>query len=144
MSLANDIECLATDTYGQEIILMCPTYTWSIDKETGVATYEPLFTPRLTKTEWVSGDPLECSFISGAATTKSLLLWESNSISNTDVDKFSVIGGEGEISITNNVGVTIYDIAGRQIYSGNDVKVYVPEGVYIVVAEKQTEKVFVR
>lgn len=144
MSLANDIECLATDSYGQEIILMCPTYTWSIDKKTGIATYTPLFTPRLTKTEWVSGNPIECSFTSGTATTKSLLLWENTSISNTKNDNFLVTGGEGEILIFNNPGATIYDIAGRLIYKGTDTIINVPEGIYIIVTEKQTEKIFVR
>ena len=101
-------------------------------------------TSRLTKTEWVSGNPIECSFTSSTATTKSLLLWENTSISSTKIDDFLVIGGKGEVLISNNPGATIYDISGRLIYKGADTLINVPEGIYITVVKKQTEKIFVR
>ncbi len=77
-SLINEIECVATDTYGQEVILMCPTYSWSFDRDRGMAIYTPYFTPRLSKTKWESGTPIECSIAAGTGANKSLRLWAGN------------------------------------------------------------------
>lgn len=143
--LSSDIECVAIDTYGQRIYLLCPAITWSVDTNAGTATYTPYFTPRNYDTDWVLDNSIECSFSSSATeTTKSLLLWGSNPISKTEVNKFTVIGGNGNITFTENPGVEIYNIAGRQVYKGTDAIVNVPQGIYIVVAGSQTEKVVVK
>lgn len=143
--LSSDIECVAIDTYGQRIYLLCPALTWSVDIDAGTATYTPYFTPRNYDTDWILDNSIECSFSSSAnETTKSLLLWNSNAISNTTADKFTTIGGQNSITITNNPGVEIYNIAGRLIYKGTDAIVNVPQGIYVVVAGEQTEKVIVK
>lgn len=143
--LSSGIECVATDTYGQRIYLLCPTYSWDVDIDAGVATYTPYFTPRNYSTDWTLDESIECSFSSSATeTTKSLLLWGSNPISKTEADNFTIIGGEGNITITNNPGIEIYDIAGSLIYKGTDAIVNVPQGVYIIVAGERVEKVIVR
>lgn len=143
--LSDDLECVATDTYGQRIYLLCPALTWSVDTDAGTATYTPYFTPRNYDTDWVLDNSVECSFSSSATeTTKSLLLWSSNPISNTKVDQFTIISGKGNITIVNNRGVEIYDIAGRQVYEGNAETVSLSQGMYIVVGENQTEKVIVK
>lgn len=143
--LSSDIECVAIDTYGQRIYLLCPAITWSVDTDAGTATYTPYFTPRNYDTDWVLDNSIECSFSSSAAeTTKSLVLWGSNAISNTTADKLTVIGGKNNIAITNNSGVEIYNITGKLIYRGTDAIVNVPQGIYIVIAGEQTEKVIVK
>ena len=143
--LSNDIECVATDTYGQRIYLLCPALTWSVDTEIGTATYTPYFTPRNYDTDWVLDNSVECSFSSSATeTTKSILLWSSNSISNAKVDNFTIISGKGNITIVNNQGVEIYDIAGRQVYKGDAETVVLSQGMYIIVGNNQTEKILVK
>lgn len=61
--LTNDIECVATDTYGQEVRMVCPSYCWDIDKEAKTATYTPYFVPRIYKTEWKCGEQLELTWL---------------------------------------------------------------------------------
>jgi hypothetical protein len=61
--LTNDIECLAIDTYGQEIRFMCPSYCWDIDIDAKSAVFTPYFVPRLYKTQWECGTPLEMTWL---------------------------------------------------------------------------------
>lgn len=43
-----------------------------------MAIYTPYFTPRLSKTKWESGTPIECSIAAGTGANKSLRLWAGN------------------------------------------------------------------
>lgn len=78
--LTNDLECQATDTYGQEIDLISTYYSWKLDMEEGTATFTPYFTPRQFKTTWQSGEPFELSL----GTNKAAPLGDENAYHDSD------------------------------------------------------------
>lgn len=116
--LTNDLECQATDTYGQEIDLISTYYSWKLDMEEGTATFTPYFTPRQFKTTWKSGEPFELSL----GTNKAAPLGDENAYHDSDgklvLRLWSIGGGTVTDIATINANATAqdvwYDMFGRK------------------------------
>ncbi|MBP5419808.1 MAG: hypothetical protein J6Y72_08380 [Bacteroidales bacterium] len=116
--LTNDLECHATDTYGQEIDLISTYYSWKLDMEEGTATFTPYFTPRQFKTTWKSGEPFELSL----GTNKAAHIGTENAYHDADgklvLRLWSIGGGTVTDIATINANATAqdvwYDMFGRK------------------------------
>ena len=164
--LTNELECKAVDTYGQEIVLNCPYYSWEIDKEAGTATYTPYFTPRLYKTRWKSGEPFEMTFSANKSAGVGsdgdnyeykdnklvLRLWAANKggvtgkFDKSDNHSLSVRADGRNLIVSTTSVYYVYDSSGRPVYHGSDSRVTVSApGLYILrTADGLTEKVTVK
>ena len=149
--LTNDVECVAIDTYGQEIRMVCPSYCWEINKETQTATYTPYFVPRIYKTEWKCGEQLDLSWlgnkslkISGWGLSESEYVTALNQ-NATEPLSTSVKNGTISIRGTSGNAVQLYNATGQQIYSGTSTEITVPTaGLYVLKCGSTTQKILVK
>ena len=164
--LTNDLECHATDTYGQEIDLISTYYSWKLDMEKGTAIFTPYFTPRQFKTTWQSGEPFSLLPEGEKIYNKSapvddavsydddgrlvLHLWglgNVTALNQNATETLSASAQNGTISIrgTNGNAVQLYNATGQQIYSGTSTEINVPTaGLYVLKCGSTTQKILVK
>ena len=138
--LTNDLECQATDTYGQEIDLISTYYSWKLDMEEGTATFTPYFTPRQFKTTWQSGEPFELMLGSNKAAS----IDDENAYHDDEgklVLRLWSVGDGGTVTPVANINTnapqtdTWYSISGQRLQGKPTTK-----GVYIHNGKKEVVK----